>query len=390
MSNLPQQNTINQYVADGITTIYAYTFLILEADSLANDIAVYVTPAGQTPSQSADLQPLNTAYTVQDVGNLTGGTITFQPGYVPALTSVVTIVRQMSVSIDTNFSNAQNFNGANLDAAFERVVLIMQQLNTYYMHNALSYIINTFLPVTGSNFLPPLPDNYTWVGQGGQVIAANIETNPDLSTLRSQLASQASGGGDGASLIGYYDTNNNVPQTLNTFLNNLPTYIANLASSFRPGDMKEFAGTSIESGWLACNGAAVSRTTYAVLFAVIGTTWGAGDGMTTFNLPDFRRRTAVGVGGSGSATLGNAVGNTGGEETHTQTIAEMPAHAHTGSTCTAFNQNGAQLSSSGHVLSQTDVSQGSTTLALTVASQGGGTAFNVIQPSAVVTKIIKY
>ncbi len=223
MSDLPQQKTINQYVANGITTVYTYSFLILEADASANDIAVYVTPSGQSANPSADIQVLNEDYTVQNVGNVSGGTITFLPGAIPANGSIVTIVRAMAFTIDTEFSLAQNFNGANLDSAFERVVLMMQQLYTYYSNNALSYIINSYLPTVGSNFLPVLTniDNQVWISQGGVIIAALLQ-NDSMSTLRSQLASQAPGGGDGASLIGFYDTVNDEGTTLDQFLNTFP------------------------------------------------------------------------------------------------------------------------------------------------------------------------
>ena len=60
------------------------------------------------------------------------------------------------------------------------------------------------------------------------------------------------------------------------------------------GVVQMFAGEAPPNGWLLCDGAAVSRTEYAVLFDAIGTTWGAGDGSTTFNLPDLRGRSAVG------------------------------------------------------------------------------------------------
>lgn len=63
-----------------------------------------------------------------------------------------------------------------------------------------------------------------------------------------------------------------------------------------PGVPAMYGGASAPSGWLFCDGAAVSRTTYAALFAAIGTTFGAGDGLTTFNLPDFRGRSPLGVG----------------------------------------------------------------------------------------------
>jgi hypothetical protein len=73
MSDLPQQDTIKQYVADGVTDVYSYTFLIPEIQ----DIDVYITPAGQQANENSDIQTLNVDYTVQDAGNLTGGTVTF-------------------------------------------------------------------------------------------------------------------------------------------------------------------------------------------------------------------------------------------------------------------------------------------------------------------------
>ena len=58
----------------------------------------------------------------------------------------------------------------------------------------------------------------------------------------------------------------------------------------KPGMIKPFAGTTVPTGYLLCDGSAVSRTTYADLFAAIGTTYGSGDGSTTFNLPDLTNR----------------------------------------------------------------------------------------------------
>lgn len=70
-----------------------------------------------------------------------------------------------------------------------------------------------------------------------------------------------------------------------------------------------FAGPTAPEGWLLCDGSAVSRTTYADLFAAIGTTWGAGDGSTTFNIPDMRGRIPRGVATSGTGNvLGQGVG----------------------------------------------------------------------------------
>jgi microcystin-dependent protein len=64
------------------------------------------------------------------------------------------------------------------------------------------------------------------------------------------------------------------------------------------GTMMAFAGGTIPDGWLACNGQAVARAQFSILFSVIGVTWGPGDGSTSFNVPDSRGRVIIGAGGS--------------------------------------------------------------------------------------------
>lgn len=73
-------------------------------------------------------------------------------------------------------------------------------------------------------------------------------------------------------------------------------YIISSGGGLPPGSITEFASDTIPTGWLLCDGQAVSRTTYSALFSVIGTTWGVGDGSTTFNVPDFREASPYGVG----------------------------------------------------------------------------------------------
>lgn len=102
-----------------------------------------------------------------------------------------------------------------------------------------------------------------------------------------------------------------------------------LSAHYRPtvGDQKvSYVGVD-HMGWLVCDGRAISRTTYALLFNVVGETFGAGDGSTTFNLPDPLGR-AIGIAGSGAGLTPRAIGDSVGTETHTLTIAEMPAHKH--------------------------------------------------------------
>lgn len=97
----------------------------------------------------------------------------------------------------------------------------------------------------------------------------------------------------------------------------------NAPDAFTPiGGMMPFAGATAPSGWLLTDGSAVSRTIYAALFAVCGTTYGAGNGTTTFNLPNLVNRIPVGSGGS------YARGSTGGAATVALSTAQMPAHSH--------------------------------------------------------------
>lgn len=103
--------------------------------------------------------------------------------------------------------------------------------------------------------------------------------------------------------------------------------------------VKPFAGATVPNGFLLCYGQAVSRTTYADLFGAISTTYGTGDGSTTFNIPDLRGRVVAGqddMGGTSANRLtgvtgsvdGDTLGGTGGEEAHTLTTDELAAHDH--------------------------------------------------------------
>lgn len=97
-------------------------------------------------------------------------------------------------------------------------------------------------------------------------------------------------------------------------------------ASIPAGLVQAYAGSAAPSGWLLCDGSIVSRTTYAALFTAIGTAYGAGDGSTTFGLPDLRGRVIVGKAASGTFVT---LGATGGEETHVLLTAEMAGHTHT-------------------------------------------------------------
>ena len=102
----------------------------------------------------------------------------------------------------------------------------------------------------------------------------------------------------------------------------IDSHIADTAlhEAFKTGDVKMAAYATPTSGWLLCNGQAVSRSTYSTLFNTIGTTFGTGDGSTTFNVPDYQMRLPIGAGAS------VALGATAGSWDHTHTVA---SHTHT-------------------------------------------------------------
>jgi microcystin-dependent protein len=139
-----------------------------------------------------------------------------------------------------------------------------------------------------------------------------------------------------------------------------------------------FATPTAPAGWLVCNSAGVSRVTYASLFAAIGTTYGAGDGSTTFNLPNGARSTLVGSGGASTGILANSVGAVGGAETVTILTGNLPPAApFANNTVTTVNL------ASGSSVSAPAIAIGGTW------QGGGGVGTSVMQPSLVGLLCIK-
>ena len=137
-----------------------------------------------------------------------------------------------------------------------------------------------------------------------------------------------------------------------------------------------FAGAAAPTGWLLCQGQAVSRTTYAQLFSVIGTTYGSGDGSTTFNLPDMRGRVAVG-------SDANSPGAQCGETAHKLGISEIPSHSHPYSAYlySTGAENGRINSQEGAGVKWADPTN--------TRNSGGGDNHNNMQPSLYLHHIIK-
>jgi microcystin-dependent protein len=167
------------------------------------------------------------------------------------------------------------------------------------------------------------------------------------------------------------------------------------------GVITAFAGSTAPTGYLICNGAAVSRTTYAALFAIIGTTFGSGDGSTTFLLPDLRSKTIVGV-GQGSGLTNRTLASTGGAETKTLAVSEIPSHNHTindpghshsqNTVNDDFNNSGGNppgFTADG-AGSRTWYNINSSTTGISVNYTGGGAAFNMMNPFLSLNYIIKF
>lgn len=130
------------------------------------------------------------------------------------------------------------------------------------------------------------------------------------------------------------------------------------------------------TGWLLCDGSAVSRATYSALFAAMGTIYGVGDGSTTFNLPDTRGRAVAGA-GTGSGLTARSLGQTMGEENHQLTIPELPAHRHSAKSGSSAS---ATAGAAGGV---------SATGSDPTSSVGSDTPHNNMQPSLVLNWIVK-
>lgn len=144
------------------------------------------------------------------------------------------------------------------------------------------------------------------------------------------------------------------------------------------GAIMPYGGDSDPAYWLICDGRAVSRTAYAELFAIIGTTYGMGDGSTTFNIPDLRGRVAVGH----NTTYG--LGTSGGEETHTLSVSEMPSHTHA-----LYYYNASGNKPFGYNYQNKGDQSGEVTSSGGIVNTGGGQAHNNMQPYLVTNYIIK-
>lgn len=190
--------------------------------------------------------------------------------------------------------------------------------------------------------------------------------------------------------------------------------IGQFQSALPLGTVVDYAGVTPPPGWLFCAGQFVSRTTYAGLFAVIGTTFGPGDNLTTFALPDLRGFVVAGRdnmngGPAGRITAasggldGTVMGRSGGSQGTILGIQNMPAHSHTAtvsavgdhthnfrSGLVSITQGGnSQVSTYNSTDTAPTTAAGAHTHSVGIGSTGGSEGFSLLQPTMILNKIIK-
>ena len=160
-------------------------------------------------------------------------------------------------------------------------------------------------------------------------------------------------------------------------------------ASMPAGVMLQYAAETPPNGWLLCDGSEVSREDYSQLFALISTTYGEGDGSTTFNLPDLRGRMVIGLDNMGGNSADRVVneqadvlGGSAGEEMHELTVDEMPSHGH--SISTMINHSG---NTNGILRSNAEVQQNGS---YNTNNAGNSQPHNNMPPYLTVNYIIKY
>lgn len=220
--------------------------------------------------------------------------------------------------------------------------------------------------------------------QAANEITAEINRKLQAGELKGDPGSRTLyGSGEPTNEIGntgdwYYDTASEFWDVYHKESQDKWTKMGQIKSSFDGnvliGVIHEYTGSEAPTGYLLCQGQEISRTTYADLFQVIGTTYGSGDGSTTFHIPDMRGRVAVGLHSSDSDF--DTMGKQGGSKTHALTVEEMPSHTHAQNAHkhTASGSSG-EAGAHGHSASSNSTGAHTHTVSGTAAS-GGSHAHN--------------
>ncbi len=383
---VPSEVSSAKYTGTGTTPIYNYTWQIARE----SDLVVYqINAAGTVAIQLA----LTTDFTVTGVGVFTGGTVTLTAGNLAS--GVVLFIASDPEQIQqVLLQQGSAFNPADIMHAVDLLTREVQATRRI-ANNSVQFPVAESLDGVSSTtptaseraggFLAFDPTGAVTIGGGISDIMVSAAMVPVVQAASTAAAFALLGGlplsgGTMTGILnmgGFKIANLGAPVSAGDAATKtyVDTAVAS-SSNFIVGETREWNTATPPAKFLMEDGAAVSRTTYAALFAVIGTTFGIGNGTTTFNLPDSRGRVVVGA-GTGSGLTPRVLAATGGEETHLLTIPEMPAHTHgakkyADSGSSHWGDGGGSQSTQ-----QTD-------------STGGGGAHNNMQPFIVKYKIICY
>lgn len=283
------------------------------------------------------------------------------------------------------------------------------------MDGDLNYIVDamneTWDHLTAASFSTALPDQAGHANQvpvtNGTATAWQLIGNDNVQNASLGLAKMAVLGGP--ALVGAGSDGVVAALTVGSGLAVQAGAVDVTVPGVPTGMIAPFAGTVVPAGWFLCAGQAVSRTTYAALFTALGTTYGAGDGTSTFNLPDLRGRSVFGVDNMGGSTANRVTGGTsgitgttlgavGGDErlhghTHTATVTD-PGHTHQlknkagggAELIVAFNNNGSGAFGTAAVAGT--IVTATTGITVANASTGAGSSQNM-PPAMMLNWIVK-
>lgn len=269
--------------ANGVITAFDFDFLIYQ-DS---DLLVYEVELDEDGfTVSAELKTLGGDYTVTLDPTVEGGTVNTL--YVPEDGKIIRMVGNIPETQETDFPIGSGFSEVRIRTALDKLTRLVNQVK-----DRLNFAI-----------LRPISDGDNDVFTLTQLDAAVVSAEADkvaaetakTDAVAAKVAAQAAQAVAEAVAVAFVPTGGWIP----------------------------YGGTAAPTGWLLCDGSAVNRTTYAALFAVIADRFGAGNGTTTFNVPDMRERVPLGKGAT-HTTLGASVG----AATVVLTKGNIPAHKHT-------------------------------------------------------------
>ena len=273
-------------------------------------------------------------------------------------------------------------------------VLIPNNSKSYVVRNSVSYAsagADVILRVAGNTGVTIAPASNTFVITNGTSVYNVAPTNfPSAITIEGAATFESTVTVSGAAtFLTTVTIKGDVHVSSKVCASAFYGDGVNISGLLPPGVIVPYGVSAAPTGFLLCNGQAVSRTTYSALFAVVSALYGEGNGSSTFNVPDLRGRFIAGwdagtsvltstAGAAGTMIVGASIANTGGIQAVTLSVGEIPAHSHT---FTQFGSNAGGNEGGGPLWQYTSTSDTSDT--------GGGGAHSNIPPSMILNFIIK-